>query len=87
MGDLNIAGATVYLKTVVQVGVHRFTVRTSDKELKLRAPDVTVCDAWLSALRAFAAGFAEEEEEGLRGRSSSTLSRVAASDEEEDGDD
>jgi hypothetical protein len=83
LGDLNVAGATIFLKEVVHGGVHRFTVRTRDRELKLRAPDVAVCDAWLSALRAFAAGFAEDEE-AVRGRSSSTMSRIAASSDEDD---
>ena len=84
LGDINIDGATVFLKEVVQGGVHRFTVRTVDKELRLRAPDRTTFDSWISALRAFAADFAEDVEEAGRYRSSSAVSYVAGSDEEND---
>ena len=68
----------------MQGGVHRFTVRGNDKELKLRAPDRATFDRWISALRAFAANFAEDVEESSRDRSASTMSYIAGSDEDSD---
>ena len=44
-------GATIYLKEVAKGGVHRFTLRASDRDLKLRAPEVKTYGEWMAALR------------------------------------
>ena len=42
-------GATIYLKEVAKGGVHRFTLRASDRDLKLRAPEVKTYGEWMAA--------------------------------------
>jgi len=91
LGEIECAGATVFLKEVVKGGVHRFTVRSPIRDLKLRAPDPKTYASWISAMRAFAAGFAEfEEEESARlsrARSESTQSYIADDDDDDDDSD
>ena len=60
LGALETQGATIFLKEVSQKGIHRFTVRTSQRELKLRATSNTEYEQWIEALRPYAAGFMAE---------------------------
>ena len=48
---------------VAKSGVHRFTVRTSVRELKLRALNASDYQEWIAAVRPFAASFQELESE------------------------
>ena len=56
----------VFLKEVAKSGVHRFTVRTSARELKLRATNAGDYQAWINALRPFASGFEEDDDISVR---------------------
>jgi hypothetical protein len=51
LGAIECTGATVFLKEVVKGGVHRFSVRTAERELKLRAPSEAEYQSWLTALK------------------------------------
>jgi len=68
LGEMDCLKATVFLKTVNKGGVHRFTVRTAQRELKLRAKKADF-DVWIAALRPLASSFEEDlEEESMRSR-------------------
>ena len=56
----------IFLKEVAKSGVHRFTVRTSERELKLRATNAGDYQAWINALRPFASSFEEDDEMSVR---------------------
>ena len=51
LGEVAVDGATVYLKKVSTKGKFRFTVRTSDRELKLRAENEAEYLPWVQSLR------------------------------------
>ncbi|KAL1503935.1 hypothetical protein AB1Y20_012396 [Prymnesium parvum] len=56
LGSMDCTSAAVYLTKIVKGGFlseagYRFTVLTAERELKLRAPDETEFDKWLSVLR------------------------------------
>jgi len=58
LGSIDIPGATVYLKAVHK-GVYRFTVRSSERELKLRADSEKEYLDWVQGLRPRVALFRE----------------------------
>ena len=60
------SGSTVFLKEVAKSGVHRFTVRTSARELKLRATSAEAYHQWIAALRPFVSNFLQEDEMSVR---------------------
>ena len=69
LGEVECRGATVFLKKVDKGGVHRFTVSSDQRALKLRATNKPIFDQWIHALRPFAAGFADDDDdEGLHSR-------------------
>ena len=67
LGCIDSAGATVFLKEVSKSGVSRFTVHTPTRELKLRAESEADYRKWVTAIKPYAASFAEEVEEDAGG--------------------
>ena len=67
LGEIECTGSSVLLKAVSKGGTHRFTLRTPERDLKLRAPDAKICAEWVSALKRwglrYGLRFAELEEE------------------------
>ena len=61
LGEIDAAGATLFLKEVGKGGVHRFTLLAASRALKLRAPKVDY-ERWTSALRAYVKEIAEDDE-------------------------
>ena len=51
LGVQECTGATVFLKEVTKKAEYRFTVKTSERELKLRAGTKEEYDAWQAALK------------------------------------
>ena len=86
LGSVTVADATMYLKSISKKGAHRFTVRTAEREFKLRADSEADYKQWLHVLRPRVAVFRElvegdeegdeddddEDETPARGRSVST---------------
>jgi len=71
LGEQECRGATVFLKKVEKGGIHRFTVQSAQRALKLRAPNKAVFDQWVHALRPLAAGFEDDDDDedgGMSGR-------------------
>jgi hypothetical protein len=82
LGNIDCAGATVFLKEVKEKsGVHRFTVRTSQRELKLRATNAAGYQAWITAIRPFASSFEEEDDQA-----SMRFNEGAGDDDDDDSD-
>jgi hypothetical protein len=63
LGDVECRGATVFLKEVKKGGIYRFTVRSNERSLKLRAPNQQVFNSWVEALKPFARGIEDEDDE------------------------
>lgn len=64
LGSVDIPGSTVYLKSKLQDGSFRFTVRSKERELKLKADSETDYLSWVQGLRPRAALFRELADEG-----------------------
>ena len=89
LGVIDTAGATVFLKEVAaKSGVHRFTIKTAARELKLRAPGPSEYDAWVNALRPFVGGFEEDRsaEDSMRLPSESICIGVSGDGDDDDSD-
>lgn len=54
LGAIDVAGSTVFLKEVSKTGVYRFTVRTTKRELKLRAKTESDYTQWIAAIKPYA---------------------------------
>ena len=67
---------------VEKSGVHRFTVQSEQRALKLRAPNKTIFDQWIHALQPFASGFEEDDDDDAGGQSTRDRGVTVA-----DGDD
>ena len=52
LGALDCRGATLFLKLSTSDGLHRFTLRTSNRDLKLKAQSESDYRSWCEALRA-----------------------------------
>ena len=64
LGEIDVAGCTLFLKaTSKKTGMHRFTIATSARELKLRTDRDEDYHSWLRALKPHAAVFRDLEEE------------------------
>ena len=61
LGAVDCEGATVFLKEI-KSGVHRFTIRSAQRELKLRAPGADEYASWMEALKPIT-DFRQDEEE------------------------
>jgi len=77
LGTIEIQGAVVFLKAV-KSGQYRFTVRSSARELKLRAADAKEYDAWMGALQPITE-FREDDAEGA-------LAAFSIRDDDDDAD-
>mmetsp|Transcript_19030 Transcript_19030/g.48718 ORF Transcript_19030/g.48718 Transcript_19030/m.48718 type:complete len:346 (+) Transcript_19030:67-1104(+) len=84
LGEQQCQGATVFLKKVEKGGVHRFTVSSEQRALKLRAPNRAIFDQWIYALRPLAAGFEDDEDDGLP--SSRDRAQTMADGDDDDSD-
>ena len=78
LATLNVTAARVFLKTASDDGVHRFTVLTSERELKLRASSAADYSAWIAALRPLVATVDEEAAPGGGSPRSARSSSAAA---------
>jgi hypothetical protein len=64
--------------------VHRFTVKSAGRELKLRASNASDYQLWIAAIKPFAASFEEDEEMSMR---SERAMSTAQFDDDDDSDD
>ena len=63
LGALDVRGCTLFLKQVDHHGVHRFTIASAERELKLRADSEADYQRWVGAVRPLAATFRELDAE------------------------
>ena len=57
LGSIEVGGATVFQKEKTKGGTHRFTIASSERELKLRAPNDEEYAKWIAAFKPYAAVF------------------------------
>ena len=57
LGSIEVQGATVFQKEKTKGGTHRFTIASSERELKLRAPNDEEYAKWIAAFKPYAAVF------------------------------
>ena len=60
-------GSKVFLKEVDKKGIHRFTVKSAARELKLRAASADDYNSWVVAFRPFVSSFEDDPTESVRG--------------------
>ena len=67
LGTIELQGSKVFLKEVDKKGVHRFTIKSSARELKLRATNEDEYNSWVAVFRPFVASFEDDPTESVRG--------------------